>query len=72
VRGLARGGPAESSRQINVGDELLYVDNNEVHGRPLSELGQFILGEHARFFARLSLSLSIPRSLLIFHYLSQE
>ena len=29
---------------IKVGDELLLVDNTEVHGRPLSELGQFILG----------------------------
>eukprot|EP00802_Teleaulax_amphioxeia_P018734 Tamp_18940.p1 GENE.Tamp_18940~~Tamp_18940.p1 ORF type:complete len:252 (-),score=10.75 Tamp_18940:535-1182(-) len=44
VRGLAKGGPAESSQMINIGDELLCVDNNEVHGRPLSELGQFILG----------------------------
>lgn len=44
MRGLAKGGPAESSRMIKVGDELLYVDNQPVHGRPLSELGQFILG----------------------------
>ena len=54
VRGLAKGGPAESSRMVNVGDKLLYVDSHQVHGRPLSELGQFILGTH--FYPALMLS----------------
>jgi len=44
VRGLAKGGPAEQSTVVNVGDELLKVDDVEVHGRPLSELGQYVLG----------------------------
>jgi len=44
VRGLAKGGPAEQSNMVNVGDELVQVDDIDVHGRPLSELGQYVLG----------------------------
>lgn len=44
VRGLAKTGSAASCNMICVGDELICVDNTQVHGRPLSELGQFILG----------------------------
>ncbi len=44
VRGLTRGGAAESSGAVAVGDELIEVDQNLVMGRPLSELGQFVLG----------------------------
>jgi C-terminal processing protease CtpA/Prc len=44
VRALAKGGPSANSGMINVGDELVRVEDQDVHGRPLSELGQFILG----------------------------
>lgn len=50
VRGLAKGGPAEQSNMVNVGDELVQVDDIDVHGRPLSELGQYVLGEHPPAF----------------------
>ena len=44
VRGLSKGSPADLSGLFSIGDELVEVDGVKAFGRPLSELGQYVLG----------------------------
>jgi hypothetical protein len=49
VRGLSKGSPADQSGLFSIGDELIEVDGVKAFGRPLSELGQYVLGKFFLF-----------------------
>ena len=44
VKSLVPGGPAEQTGAIEVGDALCAVDDIDVYGQPLCELGKHVLG----------------------------
>mmetsp|Transcript_103669 Transcript_103669/g.167173 ORF Transcript_103669/g.167173 Transcript_103669/m.167173 type:complete len:184 (+) Transcript_103669:190-741(+) len=44
VKSLVPGGPAEQTGIIQVGDALCSVDDVDVYGQPLCELGKHVLG----------------------------
>ena len=44
VKSLVPGGPAEQTGMIEVGDALCAVDDVDVYGQPLCELGKHVLG----------------------------
>jgi hypothetical protein len=44
VKSLVPGGPAEQTGLIEVGDALCTVDDVDVYGQPLCELGKHVLG----------------------------
>ncbi|EKX44529.1 hypothetical protein GUITHDRAFT_109648 [Guillardia theta CCMP2712] len=44
VKSLVPGGPAEQTGIIEIGDALCAVDDKDVYGQPLCELGKHVLG----------------------------
>ena len=57
VRGLSKGSPADQSGLFSIGDELIEVDGVKAFGRPLSELGQYVLGNLLGLICLLLLAL---------------
>mmetsp|Transcript_5337 Transcript_5337/g.11847 ORF Transcript_5337/g.11847 Transcript_5337/m.11847 type:complete len:188 (+) Transcript_5337:54-617(+) len=44
VKSLVPGGPAEQTGMIEVGDALMEVDDMDVYGKALHEVGKYVLG----------------------------